>query len=289
MWGFTQDIVKVGAIQPSIQAMEEVYFPDYLAYLWRLLGPDRNHFLLFLAIPGLVITLFKKRTLVFGFWTITLALITLPFGIHVAPFRPDHTAIVLFLPTALLIAELFISVLDWSSRIRFIGIKTIAILILFTALIGWGIWDTRMVINSATILATKADLAAVNWIDHNIPEEARFLINVSHWQYGSYRGVDGGWWITPLTNRNTILPNALYAMGDSEYKNQVNSLAARVSQIEGCTPEFWDLVSEQGLTHIYLKQGLGSMLTSHFENCQNVELIYDKDHVYVYRIRDIIN
>jgi hypothetical protein len=115
------------------------------------------------------------------------------------------------------------------------------------------------------------------------------LINVSHWQYGSFRGVDGGWWITPLTNRYTILPNAMSAMGDSEYKNQVNSLAAQVSQIEGCTPEFWDLVSEQGLTHIYLKQGLGSMQTSHFENCQNVELIYDKDHVYVYRIRDIIN
>ena len=289
MWGFTQDSVKVGAIQPSIQAMEEVYFPDYLAYLWRLLGPDRNHLLLFLAIPGLVITLFKKRTLVFGLWTIVLCLMSLPFGLYMAPFRPDHAAIVLFLPTALLIAELFISALDWSPRIRFARIKTIAILILFTALVGWGIWDTRKVINSATILATKADLAALNWIDQNIPEEARFLINVSHWQYGSYRGVDGGWWITPLTNRNTILPNALYAMGESEYKNQVNSLAARVSQIEGCTTEFWDLVSEQGLTHIYLKQGLGSMQTSHFENCQNVELIYDKDHVYVYRIRDIIN
>ena len=288
MWGFTQGSVKVGAIQPSIQAMEEVYFPDYLAYLWRLLGPDRNHLLLFLAIPGLVIILFKKRTLVFGLWTIALCLMSLPFGIYMAPFRPDHAAIVLFLPTALLIAELFISALDWSPGNRFTRIKTIPILFLFAALVGWGIWGTRMVINSATILATKADLEAVNWIDRNTPEEARFLINVSHWQYDSYRGVDGGWWITPLTNRYTILPNAMSAMGDSEYKNQVNSLAAQVSQIEGCTPEFWDLVSEQGLTHIYLKQGLGSMQTSHFENCQNVELIYEKDGVYLYRIRDII-
>ena len=288
MWGFTQGSVKIGAIQPSIQAMEEVYFPDYLAYLWRLLGPDRNHLLLFLAIPGLVITLFKKRSFVFGLWTIVLSLMSLPFGIYLAPFRPDHAAIVLFLPTALLIAELFISALDWSPRKSFTRIKTVLILILFTALVGWGIWGTRMVINSTTILATNADLEAVNWIDRNTPAEARFLFNVSHWQYGSYRSVDGGWWITPLTNRNTILPNALYAMGDSDYKNQVNSLAAQVSQIEGCTPEFWDLVIEQGLTHIYLKQGLGSMQTSHFENCQNVELIYEKDGVYLYRIRDII-
>jgi hypothetical protein len=188
----------------------------------------------------------------------------------------------------MLIAELLISALDWSPGTSFTRIKTVLILILFAALVGWGLWGTRTVINSGTILATNADLEAVNWIDRNTPEEARFLINVSHWQYGSYRGVDGGWWITPLTNRNTILPNALYAMGDSDYKNQVNSFAAQVSQIEGCTREFWDLVSEQGLTHIYLKQGLGSMQTSHFENCPGVELIYEQGGVYVYRIRDII-
>jgi len=150
-----------------------------------LLGPDRNHLLLFLAIPGLVITLFKKRTLVLGLWTMVLCLMSLPFGIYMAPFRPDHAAIVLFLPTALLIAELFISALDWSPRKSFTRVKTVLILILFAALVGWGIWGTRMVINSATILATKADLEAVNWIDRNTPEKARFLINVSHWQYGN--------------------------------------------------------------------------------------------------------
>jgi hypothetical protein len=288
MWGFAQGYIKVGAIQPSLQAMEQVYFPDYLNYLWRLLGPDPKQFLLFLALPGLVITLFHKRTLVFGLWTITLGLMTLPFGIHIAPFRPDHAAIVLFLPTALLIAELFISALDWSPRNWFTRIKTIPLLIIFAAMVAWGIWGTRMVINSTTILATEADLEAVHWIDDNIPEQTRFLINVSHWQYGSYRGVDGGWWITPLTGRNAILPNALYAMGEGEYVNQVNALAAQVSQIEGCTTEFWELVQSEGLTHIYIKQGLGSMQTSHFENCQGVELVYEKDGVYIYRIRDII-
>jgi len=288
MWGFAQRYVKVGAIQASLQAMEAVYFPDYLNYLWRLLGPDPKQFLLFLALPGLVITMLHKRTLIFGIWTICLGLMTLPFGIHVAPFRPDHAAIVLFLPVALLIAEFFISVLDWSPKIKFIHLKTIPLLIVFAALVGWGIWGTRTVINSATILATKSDLEAVTWIDDNIPEQTRFLINVSHWQYGSYRGVDGGWWITPLTGRNTILPNALYAMGESKYTNQVNALAAQVSQVDGCTNEFWELVRSEGITHVYIKQGQGSMQISHFENCQGVELIYEKDGVYIYRIRDII-
>jgi hypothetical protein len=288
MWGFAQGFIKIRASQPSLQAVEQVYFPDYLNYLWRLLGPDSKQYLLFLALPGLVITLFHRRTLVFGLWAIILGLMTLPFGIRVAPFRPDHAAIILFLPTAMLIAELFVSLLDWSLGVRFTRLKAIPILVIFVALVGWGIWGTRTVVNSATILATRADLEAVNWIDDNVSEEARFLINVSHWQYGSYRGVDGGWWITPLTGRNTILPNALYGMGESDYKNQVNTLAAQVSQVEGCTGEFWALVRSAGLTHIYVKQGAGSIQASHLEHCLGVDLVYEKDGVYIYRIRDII-
>jgi hypothetical protein len=145
------------------------------------------------------------------------------------------------------------------------------------------------VINSATVLATKADLKAINWIESNLPQEARFLINVTHWQYGSYRGVDGGWWITPLTGRMTSLPNGLYGMGDDAFVEQVNISAAKVSQMEGCTPEFWDLVHEERLTHIYLTQSQGTIRPNHFDNCLGVELIFENEDVYLYRIEDIIN
>ena len=94
------------AIQPTLEAIDELYFPEYLTYLWRLLGPARNQAMLFAALPGLVIVLFRRRTRAFGVWAIGLALLSMPIGFYVAPFRPDHAAIVLFLPTALLIAEL---------------------------------------------------------------------------------------------------------------------------------------------------------------------------------------
>jgi hypothetical protein len=287
MWGYAQGGIEIGAIQLTIEAVEDFYFPDYLSYLWRLLGPVRNHILIFIALPGLLITLFRKRTLAFGLWTIVLCLISLPWGIYVAPFRPDHGAIVLFLPTGLLVSDFFVTILDWSPFQRFVHVKTAAVLMLFAALVGWGLWGTRSVINSATVLATRADLDAVSWIESNIPENARFFINVNHWQYGIYRGVDGGWWISPLTGRETLLPSGLYPMGDRDYVNQVNAVAARASQIKGCSDDFWELTREESLTHIYLNDLRGSVRSNHFTDCPYIELIYNSDNIYIFQILEI--
>jgi hypothetical protein len=68
----------------------------------------------------------------------------------------------------------------------------------------------------------------------------------------------------------------------------VNISAAKVSQIEGCTPEFWDLVHGERLTHIYLTQSQGTIRPNHFNNCLGIELIYENEGVYLYRIEDII-
>ena len=284
MWGYAQGGVEIGAIQLTIDAVDEFYFPDYLSYLWRLLGPNRNHALLFIALPGLLITLFRKRTRAFGLWTIALCLFSLPWGIYVAPFRPDHAAIVLFMPTGLLVSELFVSLVDWSPIPKLVQLKTAIILVLFAALVGWGFWGTRSVINSATVLATKADLEAVNWIEANVPAGARFFINVNHWQYGIYRGVDGGWWISPLTGRETFLPSGLYPMGEEDYVHDVNAAAARASQIKGCTPEFWELIQEEEISHIYINDLRGSVRSNHFTNCANTELIYARDDISIFRI-----
>jgi hypothetical protein len=289
MWGYAQTGVQVVAIPPSMEAVDRLYFPEYLDYLWRLVGPDRNHVLLFMAVPGLLIALYHSRTRVFGVWSLLMGILSLPVGVYIAPFRPDHAAIVLFLPTAMLVAELFISVIDWSPLEKLDAVKTAVVLVIFAAMVGWGIWEMRSVINSATVLATKADLEAIEWIDDNLPAEARFLINVTHWQYGSYRGVDGGWWITPLTNRMASLPNGLYSMGDQNYVDQVNTIAAQVDEIVGCSAEFWALTRENKLTHIYLTRGRGSIQPDQFENCPDVEIIYESGGVFLYRIEAIIN
>jgi hypothetical protein len=168
-------------------------------------------------------------------------------------------------------------------------IKIITVLVIFTALLGWGIFETRSVINSTTILATRDDLEALNWIEENTLPGSHFGINVTHWQYGSYRGVDGGWWITPLTGRTAWLPNGLYGLGNREFIQQVNSIAGQASQLSGCSPEFWELAQTEQLTHIYLSANRGSMQPYQFVDCEGVELIFQNESVYLYRIEYIIN
>ena len=284
MGGYAQGAVRFGVLSPSIEAVEAVYFPRYLPYLWHLFGPLRNQVLLLPALLGLVIAMWRWQTRALALWALALGLFSLPWGVYFAPFRPDYFVIVLFLPIALLVSNLLVSLLDWLNRGRFSRVKTSVIILAIALLLGWGIWTTRSMLNASTVLATQADLQAIRWIDSNLPKEARFLINVSHWQSGIYRGVDGGWWITPLTGRQTSLPVALYAMGEKKYVDQVKDLAERTSRLQGCTPEFWEITRAMRITHIYLSKDKGSLQPNNLENCPNLELIYEAGGVFVYRV-----
>ena len=64
---------------------------------------------------------------------------------------------------------------------------------------------------------------------------------------GEWMGVGGS---GPLTGRETLLPAALYNMGDEEYFQQVNEYARKSSELQGCSPEFWDLVKGRPRSHI---------------------------------------
>jgi hypothetical protein len=225
---------------------------------------------------------------VFGLWTIILAMLSLPVGFYLAPFRPDHAVIILFLPTALFVAELIVSIIDWVPIKKIATLQSAAALIIFATIIGWGMFETRSVINSSTILASSDDLEALYWIKENTPPESRYMINVTHWQYGSYRGVDGGWWITPITSRQTLLPNGLYGLGDRETIQTVNAVAAQVSQLTGCSEEFWQIVEAEELTHLYVSINKGTIQPQQMENCPGVELIFHNESVYLYRIEYII-
>jgi hypothetical protein len=286
MWGYAQSDVSVGAVSFSKQAMEDTYYPGYLSYLLYLLGPRRNTIFLILALGGLPLAIRRGETRVFALWAILLGIMSLPWGIYLAPFRPDHATIILFLPAALLLADLMLTAIDWLGGTRFSRIAVPAVWVLIAALIAWGIWDTRKIINESTVLARPEDMQAISWIEANIPITARFLINTTHWQDGSYRGIDGGWWIEPLTGRETLLPAVLYLMGDTEYVHQVNEYALEASELQGCSGAFWDLVNAAGVTHVYLNQGKGSLKAEDLQNCPNLELVYQASGVSIFQILD---
>jgi hypothetical protein len=191
--------------------------------LWLLLGPTRNYLLLGLALVGMVLVMVKlwraRRpeqavlSTLMG-WTCVLLMGMGPW--RIGPFRPDYAAIVFFLPTVLLAAE----ALSHLRRPLLIG----GIVLMLT---GQGIYETHRIVPDTTILATTADVTAITWIEANTPPDATFLIDTTDW-FGVWRGVDGGWWITPLTGRRTTLPPLAYGWGGAEVLQPLQQQAVQM-------------------------------------------------------------
>jgi hypothetical protein len=215
---------------------------------------------------------------------LALGLFSLPWGFHLSPFRPDHYVIVLFLPASLLVSEFIFTVWERLQSGRFCRVGTVLAGAVVIGLLIWGLWETRFIINQTTVFTSQADLEAIEWLAENTPSEARFLTNVTHWQYKTYRGVDGGWWIMPLTRRETLLPPALYVMGERDYVEGINRYAETASQLQECSPELWDLVEESGVTHIYLVEGRGSLQPEKLEDCNGLSIVYAEGGVTIFEV-----
>jgi hypothetical protein len=89
----------------------------------------------------------------------------------------------------------------------------------------------------------------------------------------------------PYTGRFSLVPPVLYVNGPAEYVDQVNRWAEQSGKIEGCSAEFWSLVKDAQLTHIYLHRGVGKLQPGPLLNCAGVNVVYQNDEVFIYSIQ----
>jgi hypothetical protein len=289
------DLIGLDIVLPA-ESLDEVYFSGYRDYLLDLLGPrqgigipglafavpGRGVLLHGLGLAGLVLIGWRRAIRPLALFTLVAGLLSLPWGVNLAPFRPDHGVILAFLPGSLLAANALVSPLDagwppWARRVLN-GLFAAAVI----GILAWGMRDTISIVNPATVLADADDRSALDWIAGNTPEEAVFLINATPWQGGAYRGVDGGWWIPPLTGRQTSLPPALYLDGELEYVLAILDRARRMAAIEGCGPDLAELIEETGATHIYLHQGRGALQPGALAGCEGVAPVYSEGEVFIF-------
>jgi len=195
------------------------------------------------------------------------------------PVRLDLVVICLFVPVSVLAGYGLVWIQKIVRRCFSAPAMRYLTFLVTMLLCAWGIRETWSIVPPVTVLASKADMEAITWIKEHVPSNARFLINVELWQYKIYRGVDGGAWITLLSGRETILPPIAYAWGDRGYFNKVSGLALQVRTLRGCEPDFWSLIEEQRITHIYFGTNGGALQSSRFEGCLGVMRIYDKSGV----------
>jgi hypothetical protein len=147
-----------------------------------------------------------------------------------------------------------------------------------------GAWELRDVVNSTTVLATPADVAAIAWVSQHTPPDARFLINAAPW-LGTGRGADGGWWLLPLAARWTSTPPALYNYGPADYARETR---ARTEQLSAYAPgqeqALYQLIDRDRITYIYLGPNAKPITPAAFPASLGFEIVYEQGGVTIFAV-----
>jgi hypothetical protein len=239
-----------------------------------LVGPTRNHVLLALGLAGLVLVVHRARRQALpdndagralAAWAIAHVVLLGPW--QIGPFRPDHAALLLFLPAVLLAAPVIT-----------LGGRRLTWM-LMAILIAWGLVQTRRPVPPSTVLAGPADVQAAAWVDANTPADAVFLVDVAPWM-GIWRGADGGWWISPLTGRRTVPPPVAYGWGQPELSGLVRAHAERLEEVVGLEgPERC-----AALERLFDDTGAGFYYTRRTSatGCPSLQAVYSADGIVIY-------
>jgi hypothetical protein len=201
----------------------------------------------------------------------------------------DVVAISLFLPLGILIGGgfgLLLNELHQRLPTRWYHVAFYAALAAIAAIAVWGTWSLRTVINIKTIFVNQADIDAIDWIARNTDEDARFLINATSWFPRVDRGVDGGYWLLPLTGRWTNTPPSLYTYGPPEYVHEVEERSSVVADFaEGQEPQIMSLIDEQGIDYIYLREEVGPLTPDIFVGDPRFQIVYEQDGVTILAVQ----
>lgn len=256
----------------------------YGLYLLKLSGPWRNYVFLLFGILGLIPIWVDKHGRSLAIWALLILMTALPIGIKLPNIRPDHMAIILFFPLSLSASFFLVRVWEKLRSLFVSKYATPLATLVFTGFCIWGMVETSSIINKSTVLVDENDLHAIQWVKENIPANARFLINAAYWQGATYRGIDGGYWLLPLTGHFTIPPPVIYAWGDGGDVIEMNTVSRRIANLNSCTAEFREIIHDQDISHIYIKDGIGSIQAINLSDCPDMEPLFSQDGVTIYAI-----
>lgn len=287
-WYYRIVVYSNATSRPVLRMMESGALEGSWEYLSYLVGPISGYILIGLGIVGLLWFSFKpKRFYLFG-WVVIVLFLSLPTGLRLLNFRYDYYALVAFIPIT--ITSAFTIVLASEKLINNKRISTLIIPLIGVLISVFGASLNLSAVNPETVLATKTDQMALDWIEAHTPEDARFFINTVGWSPNNYRGVDGGGWILPSTGRWSIVPTIFYPMSaDEDFIQNTVNLGRRASLITDCGDDFWSLVNDAKLNYIYIEKGIGGLQPSALISCEGVRQLTNIGGVYIYLISETDN
>jgi hypothetical protein len=160
----------------------------------------------------------------------------------------------------------------------------------------WGAYQTKDTLNKYEFsLTTRPDLRAAEWIDGNLPPDAKFLVN-SFFAYGGslIAGSDAGWWLPLTAERQTTLPPLTYGSEQGptpDYLNSINNLTASIIEYGVDHPVVMEMLENYEITHIYIGQRQGSVGSDkplfHADELlasDRYDPVYHQDRVWIFKI-----
>ncbi len=159
----------------------------------------------------------------------------------------------------------------------------------------FGRQSLRLIKPDVFALITHPDIKAMQWIEQNIPQDVKFLVN-SFLAYNDTTAVgsDGGWWLQYLTLRPSTLPPLNYGSETNsiqDFTDSIKNLTATVQE-DGITgPETWELLLKNNITHIYIGQKQGKVNYSGrsidpvaLSNDKHFRQVYHEDRVWIFEV-----
>ena len=278
-------------VLPIISTIRSGSIPLFQDFSWAYLTSAMGKQTLVLAGLGLVWGMVRRERfaylsiswVVLLFFIANLAALSLPGGNLV---NNTSVEIMLFIPISILGGYFIDQIISsWRSLLpKLITIPVTGIIIVIVALFAYlGGRQLISIINPVTVLTRQTDLPALDWIDQNITKDETIVINPFNWGYGLYAGNDGGYWISPLTGRQTLPPPVLYAM-DNEM-SKINRLVQQVVETSPDPKQFHDLLSANQLRYIYIGSRGGIISPLKLSGSDLFEQLFHQDGTWIFRVK----
>lgn len=265
----------------------------YNALPYGLLWAGTNQLLLALAgLGGLAALLRRRRNAAWLILWCALAIVLanpVLFGLPYLSFVTNEMlTITMFAPLALLIGG---GIAELEARAPRSGRRGnayhAAALLLATIVAFWSINHWRNIIRADTILAGAADEAAIAWVASAIPPEARFVVGTAGWLYDVDRGVDGGWWLLPLTGRQVSTPPVIFNYGApadvATIKRDTAWLRERGANADAA--QLAAFMRDRGYQYVYASERPGGIRAAPLRESAFFETLFSAGDVTILRLR----
>jgi hypothetical protein len=195
--------------------------------------------------------------------------------------------ITLFLPLALFLAVTADRFWRRLSRRHWLwqGLVTFAAGAGLAAALLFGVQQQVTILNWQTILAHREDVAGLEWVAEQLPEDATVAVNSWRWLGNTWTGHDGGAWLVPLTGRTSTTPPADYLYNPDLFQevNAFNEAATLIPDWSDPGAASW--LRQQGVTHVFIGTRGGFFDPAALNRNPEMQMVYGRNGVFVFEVQ----